>query len=454
MKNGRLKKILAIVLSCILIISLLPATAFAAAEPIDYIDSTGTVKQTEEYTVMNASMATLNSGWYLVSGNITLDQITISGEVHLILQNEKKLTVTNKIVVNSGNSFTVYAQSTDASTMGKLDSPIIGSEADTNAGNITINGGIISTHTNDTYASSIGGGRSGSGGTTIINGGIVSAQATYLAAGIGGGQYGSGGTIIINGGTVNITSGYSSDQGAGIGGGQKGSAGNITINGGTVNVSVQSQGYAIGTGMMGSGGSITINGGVVKVENTYTSGNAIGGASFSTGTDGNAVIYLEEQGNISGSSENWDAIVFKGDKGTLYGDVNMDYSLEIGSGQSLDINDGSSLNIAESGSITNNGEINIHGSVDNKGTITNNGSIKVESPGVFTGNAPSPVGISYSVSYVDENGDEVTLTDSINNVSSSDTEWSNGWYVVDGTVIISSCVKVSGDVKLILKDGA
>ena len=38
-------------------------------------------------------------------------------------------------------------------------------------------------------------------------------------------------------------------------------------------------------------------------------------------------------------------------------------------------------------------------------------------------------------------------------VTSSDTEWTTGWYVVKGDVPINSRVTVSGDVHLILADG-
>ena len=56
------------------------------------------------------------------------------------------------------------------------------------------------------------------------------------------------------------------------------------------------------------------------------------------------------------------------------------------------------------------------------------------------------------VSYLDETGTSQTC-DSATEVTSSDTEWTTGWYVVQGTVEIGSRVTVSGDVHLILTDG-
>ena len=57
------------------------------------------------------------------------------------------------------------------------------------------------------------------------------------------------------------------------------------------------------------------------------------------------------------------------------------------------------------------------------------------------------------VSYLDENGDEQTA-DNVTVVESSMTTWSDGWYVVNGAVTIGSRVAVSGEVHLILADGA
>lgn len=59
-----------------------------------------------------------------------------------------------------------------------------------------------------------------------------------------------------------------------------------------------------------------------------------------------------------------------------------------------------------------------------------------------------------AVTYLDDNGDQQTLTGAYTTVTSNITSWSDGWYVVDGGVTIDSRVTVTGDVKLILKDGA
>ena len=57
------------------------------------------------------------------------------------------------------------------------------------------------------------------------------------------------------------------------------------------------------------------------------------------------------------------------------------------------------------------------------------------------------------VTYLDENGSEQTA-DNVTVVDSSMTEWQSGWYVVNSNITIDNRVTVSGDVHLILADGA
>ena len=57
------------------------------------------------------------------------------------------------------------------------------------------------------------------------------------------------------------------------------------------------------------------------------------------------------------------------------------------------------------------------------------------------------------VTYLDENGSEQTA-DNVTVVDSSMTEWQGGWYVVNSNITIDNRVTVSGDVHLILADGA
>ena len=249
--------------------------------------------------------------------NVTINQrVQVQGNVYLILMDGCTLTVNGGIQVEKGNSLTIYGQSEQTGTMGRLIASIteedasiyhavIGGNGSDTGGNeggaVTIHGGFVSATatifnhnakagTGDTvgndaysigsaYGAAIGGGGGnvdgGDGGTITIYGGVVEAintvdhededntarVGTAYGAAIGGGgsetgNGGDGGTITIFGGTVRAES----SCGAGIGGGS---------------------GY-IGVG--GIGGTITISGGTVRAESTIGAG--IGGGSGGGGSGG------------------------------------------------------------------------------------------------------------------------------------------------------------------------
>ena len=59
-----------------------------------------------------------------------------------------------------------------------------------------------------------------------------------------------------------------------------------------------------------------------------------------------------------------------------------------------------------------------------------------------------------AVPYVDEDGGERTLTGAYTVMNENITTWESGWYVVEDSVIFHDAITVTGDVKLILMDGA
>ena len=182
------------------------------------------------------SQFTLSNQWYVITGdNVTYPKgLICNGDVHLILADGAKLTVTGDVnnagiqVSGTGYSLTIYGQDNQSGqliTTGTSDAAGIGGEIGGNGSNITINGGAI-TATGGTYAAGIGGGKDGSGSNITINGGKVTANGGNNAAGIGGGANGNGSNIIINGGTVTAKGG---DGAAGIGGSYLGYNSNIFI---------------------------------------------------------------------------------------------------------------------------------------------------------------------------------------------------------------------------------
>ena len=309
------KRLFASLLCLALCLSLLPITALADGDGgVEYIERgwdgnavTEQVKTIDTYTTITSNTIQWNNGWYVAQGEVTIgtddnpQRVTVTGDVHLILTDGCTLTVNGGIQVEKGNSLTIYGQSEQTGTMGRLIASI--TEEDASIYHAVIGGNGSDTGGNE-------------GGAVTIHGGFVSATATVIdfsqsdpdtsqgnnngsfagdsyGAAIGGGGSetgtgGDGGTITICGGTVEAQS----VAGAGIGGGNRGlgpsdsiptkgtggSGGNITISGGSVTATTMTgrtigllaernqgrwAGAAIGGSFGGSSGNITISGGTV-----------------------------------------------------------------------------------------------------------------------------------------------------------------------------------------------
>ncbi|MDF2923567.1 MAG: conserved repeat protein [Paenibacillaceae bacterium] len=203
----RRKRLWSLLLAAAMVTSLLPTAALAAGTA--YVDANGNT-QTAEATVINNGTTTLMSGWYVVEGNVSTVNLSVSGSVYLILADGSRLTASGAIDspgirVESENSLTIYGQ---ANGSGELEA--IGG----------LNGAGI-------------GGRLGGSGAVTISGGTVTASGGPNGAGIGGGLFGSGGAVTISGGTVTASGG---SGGAGIGGGLGGSGGTNTFTGGSIQI--------------------------------------------------------------------------------------------------------------------------------------------------------------------------------------------------------------------------
>jgi hypothetical protein len=354
----------------------------------------------------SAAAVTWYNGWYVVNGNVTISEpITVSGEVNLILVDGCTLTAEKGIVVTTGNSLTIYAQSGGTGTLnatGTTDSSnnasagIGGSTTIFDSGSITIHGGVI----NATGGASrwysgagIGGstpssGNGGNSGTIKIYGGTITAESRgfSVGAGIGGagiGGGGSGGTgnggagtnISIYGGNITAMSYSDNNGGAGIGGGSgqtNGGTGNITIGGGTIHSTGGSLGAGIGGGSGGTqsgNGTVTISGGkVTAVGGNYAAGIGGGGGTKSQyltwiGGIGSVTItggIVDAKGNGSGeyagapignggnttaaaTVNKTTGIVFENGAGTVCGDVTLDGSYTVPADYTLNIPAGASL---------------------------------------------------------------------------------------------------------------
>ena len=366
-------------------------------EKVSYIDPT---KEQTEQTCDSATVVTAddttwgddgNNGWYVVNSNVTIStRVTVTGDVHLILADGASLDAAQGVNVGAGNSLTIYGQSGGT---GKLTATGGGFQAgiggnSNQSGTITINGGTV-TATGGDGGAGIGGGKEAEGGTITINGGTVNATGSTDAAGIGGGGGGNGGNITINGGTVTATGSttpYSGSAGIG-GGGVYGSGGTIIIRGGTV-IANGAGGAGIGGGSSGAGGTITISGGTVIAKGSGSPGIGGGGGhgaagTFSTGEDGNAVIFAIGNGTTDTridekDTSSWDCVFFRTTPtpgNVVYGDVTLENDLTIDSERTLTIPAGTSLTIPTDVTLTVNGEITNNGTLAIQGPITGTGSI-------------------------------------------------------------------------------
>ena len=334
--------------------------------PTEYANANGAQQQANAIEITESYNPTSwSSGWYVAKGAVAINNcVEVTGNVHLILADGCNLTVNGGIKVQdndtnpnntSANSLSIYAQSTGA-RMGKLNA----NGAENGAGIGGSNNAVCE----------------GNCGSITINGGEIKAQGgSSGGAGIGGaygGQNdsgGSGGCITINGGAVTATS----IKGAGIGGGYAGERG-------------------------GAGGVVTITGGIVEA--TSTNGAGIGGgtngssnintdgSTFSTGTNGNAVVFASSIGDQD-SKNSWSGVIFQGVEYTAGA---FSISRDSGIDPAVTINNGLVLNIGDSLTIGSNAAVVVPSekTLTNNGTITNKGKIFID--GALDDNATGAIG--------------------------------------------------------------
>nr|WP_297999630.1 S-layer homology domain-containing protein [uncultured Anaerotignum sp.] len=296
---------------------------------------------------------------------------------------------------------------------------------------------------------------------TIEGTGSLYAAALGGTAGNGAAGIGSGsgtntnfGDITINSGTVEA---YGTVGGAGIGGGYEtgnGTAtGDITINGGYVKAvggsiwGGSSAGAGIGAGENANyGGTITITGGVVYAESGKDDMPSIGGGghitgdvshgTFSTGSNGNAVIVAPNGIGAKQNAVEWDGIfashgsnenTVRVENGTVvlndndaniqvWGDPVLDYDLTVEDGTTLKIhkddrgvNNAVSLTMKDGNTLTNNGTI-LLGSSENEESylILEGGVEKTAGNGTLNCTKPSAVKLPLTDELVTMTNDDLT----------------------------------------------
>ena len=297
------------------------------------ITSTTRTLAAGQYTVLNGGGDVhLNSGFYVVKGNVTYGFIYMEdgGEHHLILCDGAILNAKH-INVEGNNKLFIYGQIKD---LGQA---------------------IVKDMDGEIPHAGIGG-RGVETGTIVIHGGYVQAQGgneahftySYGGAGIGGASYGNGGTINILGGTV--VAWASGDGAAGIGGGYDGNGADVAIRGGRVIAEGYIYGPGIGAGYNASDiidyyGTFTMTGGHVEAYG-HADAAGIGGGRDTKGSIVNiSGGYVFAKGGNSGAGigsgcESWlservngNWVEINGGKVEAYGGGN---AAGIGGGQTAD----------------------------------------------------------------------------------------------------------------------
>ena len=266
-----------------------------STEPITYLDKDGKQRTCTKYTVLES--VTINdffnsddkwydlpAGWYVVKGDVTFTpRLDTHGAVNLILTDGSHLTTEWGINVKEGDTFTVYAQSTDENTMGKLTACLSEEEPTSDIKYyVWPDRGMTGIGSSVRYRKH-NSGLIESDGDIIINGGNIRARGQAGAACIGGSSgdnvtwsYESDirqcGSVTINGGIVRTETAkrYATSYNNGIGS-VLGYGGSVTINGGTVVAEARADAIATGRN-----GIITINDGNITARGGLGEGSPIG----------------------------------------------------------------------------------------------------------------------------------------------------------------------------------
>jgi uncharacterized protein YjdB len=270
------KRILAAVLSLILVLSIAPTVSFAA-----------------EYTITN-------SGVYKLSDYGNGSKIAIKARGVILFGDANKDYSNIQIVCNSSDlllmNVSIHNTTSNLCALTFINNP-----------NTLLLGG------KNTVISGSGqpGVKVEQGATLSITGsGTLNAQGGMYAAGIGGADNGSCGNINIYDTTVTAVAGHDDSiygnksgngGGAGIGGGRNGSYGVILVTDSTVTATGGFGGAGIGSSSKGTGGTICIYSGTVKAQGGVFAAGLGGGYSGASGTIGIMDGTVHAYGGVCGS---------------------------------------------------------------------------------------------------------------------------------------------------------
>ena len=254
-----IKRISAMLVSAVMLTVMIPCVVTAAEVTAKYYDVDSMQMNSVQATVVTSDVTTWTDGWYVVNANTTItSRVEVTGDVKLIVNEDKHLFVPKGIHVPSESSLTVHRAHWSADgylvtayasgTVDDNNAAIGGNDGEYN-GNITIYG------TNMEVYGGVGGAGIGTGANATIGepheivfntDKDVIASGGNGAAGIGGGLNSDAPDILIKNGKYTISG---KGGAAAIGGGSNGSFKTIEIST-TLGFSAVSEGggAAIGNG--------------------------------------------------------------------------------------------------------------------------------------------------------------------------------------------------------------
>ena len=441
-----------------------PATC-TFGTPLTYFDINGTTQTCSNYTVLTGSEETLAAGWYVADGTVSFDHMLSAsdGDIHLILKDGAMMRIgTEESPVGTGiyaNGYTIsiHGQST-GEQRGQLWINATYDGIAAYGGNVEISGGTV--EAKGTKNCGIFATQSNNNG-----GSISMTGATVTAEGFAYGIYTSGGHLTAEGCAINATS--INDYGYGI----YSSDGNITL----TDCEVTATGSDMG--IFAQGGNVEISGGQVT---------ATGTNSYGINTTGSITLSWNAPTDFIEASSYYARGTITLTKAFTDGDGNI-----INSGTvSASAIDGKKL-------LPHNGPFNLTATniTETSATLTweaageetqwlvswstDGGStwstpdavnecsyeltglsvntivrVKVQAildEGLYS--APATCTFGTPLTYLDINGTTQTCSN-YTVLTGSEETLAAGWYVADGTVSFNHTLSTSGDIHLILKDGA
>ena len=408
---------------------------------LSYLNDEGQTRQCADYTVLTGSETELDAGWYVADGTLNYsEQITLNGDVHLILKDGAVINVGTEEspisgygIIGDSYSFCIYAQST-GNSKGQL--YVNATDDAIFTKNVTICGGLVTA--------------SGNNGIYALN------------------------NVIISGGQV-TASGISGIR----------AINHVIVSGGQVTATGSTYGIFAEKNLTISGGQVTANGGIIIVNGNLTLG----------WTNDSDFIYAESyyvtSSTVSTAAGNF--AVYDGGKLTSYlpsGTLTDEQvsalggktlrpvtSIPVETPQNLVVSDvtrtGATLTWVRGGVES---QWQVAYSIDGGNTWSNAVTV-TETTYTMTG-LPEGTAVTVRVrsyyndnicsdfatstftttalpllSYLDDEG-QTQQCKEYTVLTGSETGLDAGWYVAEGTLNYSECIRLNGDVHLILKDGA